>query len=102
MANHRMKIDGNPDEEDYSGEGIFIQVQNNDGTWADIATAVFYGNEDCNAEIDKANARTLAASWDLLETCEELLQMIAMEYTGDDDPDRISRAEAAIAKATTA
>ncbi len=36
---------------------------------------------------------------DLLAACKELLQMTGMGYAYEDDPERVNRAEAAIAKA---
>lgn len=98
----RTKIDGNPDDEDYSGEGIFIQVQNKDDTWAGIALVTFYGNDDCNAEIDLANARLIAVAPNLLEACKQ-----AWEDTQGSSPSSYLRAtticmlKAAIAKANS-
>ena len=46
---------------------------------------------------DGVSSLALAAP-DLLEVCKELLQMTGMGYVYEDDPERVNRAKAAIAK----
>ena len=48
-------------------DGIEIGIDNKDGTKCPLANVKWYGEDDCNAEEDEANARLIAAAPDLLE-----------------------------------
>ncbi len=54
-------------------DGIEIGIDNKDGTKCPIANVKWYGEDDCNAEEDEANAHLIAAAPDLLIVCQQFI-----------------------------